>query len=221
MSFHDDITEILTRFAMACYTDLGSRTPSSRRDTILRLNYRQGGGHQPFYVSSPFFRAQLNNSGHERLAQAAFVNARKSDTIELIAGIKRHVPALAQPNLSMEIDLKSASRSGKPRLQMSLSGTRITSGPVLIPTLARKLDATRAYLDSVPRDASRHFRICDNKIAARDAYDALRIYTALYHPGLIENPPASTPDWDVVEILDHKPLFQALFAAPEPQDAYS
>ena len=211
MSFKRDLTEILDRFATGTYDfiDKAKRRPFS--NTLLTGSWFPE-MHDPVAIRHGFMEGCRNESSHRKLLVVSHSEARRADILALRDLIDAHAPAVGIHERPFTLELRTRSKSGKPRMRLDLAGHKLAPDPLQIATIVKRLERTVYHLRHVPRSKARLFRIHNHTIPARDAYDALRIYAALAFPGTLDNPPHHIPQIEIAELLDHRPLVQALFS---------
>jgi len=209
MTFADTLSDHLSHMAQRCYGSIPDRS-LRRNDSKALLSYRPASP-DPFYIYVPAFLFG-QKSNHEKVAEAQFHAKIREDVFALKNILAQGIPAFDSASMYFTLDVKTAAKSGTPRLRFEFYGHQFASNPVQLPTIVKKFDRLHRHLESVPRSDARRFKVGDRTYDARDAYDALRIHTALKTPDLIDTPPAVYPDVEITEVIDAKPLFQAIFA---------
>lgn len=178
-------------------------------DRLLEITYRPYRD-DAVAVDSAALKAK-SASNHQALHKKAFTDDIIRDTRTLHAALSLHFPSLANNLLGVVLDIRKPSKRGAARVKLSLCGQGLNADPVTLPTLSRRFDTLERHLRGVSPSGNRCFKINAYTVYAGDPYDALRIFAALSWPDLIDNPPDYSPLIEVAEILNEKPLLQALF----------
>ncbi len=209
MSFISRFEAILTTIAERTYARADLKRPR-RSDEVATFTYNLN-HHDPISLWFPF-RMTLHESNHEKLHKEAF----KTEMRELIADLRNCIaqglPVLDTPQLTFSINFRDPSKLGAPRLKLTLCGHGLSASAVTLATVIKQIETLERHIGALPRHTERSFLVADRAVHARDAYDALRVHMALSAPRTIDTPPNTYPSVQISEILDSRPLFQALFS---------
>lgn len=212
MSFSSELTALLTRIAEASYAESERAKMPHLRNPVVAIAWMPRGTTQAFVYAGYIFLGRTDSS-HEKMVKVGFEADRRADIDTMMGLLRQYLPALDTEHLGFHLRLHTPSKTGRPRFRLEIMGRQICGDSVQIPTLVKHLEKSRRYLEGVPNSTARSFEVDGLPVQARDSYDALRIHAALAFPGTLENPPATTPQTRVVEIVNTAPLFQSLFAS--------
>ena len=188
---------------------------SLRNDDALVMVHWRPNSDVPAYIYSSYMMTYPAKSAHAQLAETKFKTDCKATAKILRDFIAAQIPALDIPGLHLSIEVRRASATGHPRIKFEIMGHPVTSGPVTLQTIVKKVEALAHNLDGVEKPETRSFLINERTYKAQNAYDAVRIYAALKMPEIFLKAPDVTPRISVSEVLDVEPLFAPIFHAAE------
>jgi len=209
VTFIDELSAHLRMMTGQCYATIEANG-WRRSDELITLAWRPSSADPAYLYSVALQIGQKSN--HQKVAEQAFQVSTRKDLMALRDILGRGLPALDNPWMDFTMEIRDASKTGLPRMRFEFCGHQFAGNAVTLPTILKKFDALHRHLEGVPQSTERKFKIGSHTVRARDAYDAVRIHAALAFPDAIDNPPATNLSLEVTEVLDTKPLLQALFA---------
>jgi len=210
-------TRIVERISTAGYRLFDeSKTRQTKEKNTLSMYWFSCPG-TPFHIYSTCLYSTAVASNHSKLKIQQFRQDRETDMADLAALLMREIPALDHDAMSLNFSLEARCAAGNPRAKVKIMDHEITSGAVRIPRLAGKIERLCQTLACVAKPDHSRFIVADKIYPANDAYDAVRIHTALACPDMIAHPPQTTPRITVSQIIDEAPLYLALFADTNAQ----
>lgn len=198
---------LLSNFARDTYHLLAQEKARGPNHDIVTI-YWQPIQENPIFIYSRHFAA-LTNSAHRQLAKEKF----KADGRVVVAAIREYIiatlPGLDTPDLRFSVSVCPPTKTGLARFRVEFCSETLTSTPVTLPTIIKKVEALTRNLAGVKKPGTRRFIIGGKTLQAHDTQDAMRIYLALGLPGIFDNPQMAYPQLTISESLDANPLIKA------------
>lgn len=212
MSFNsDEFKAILTDICNKTYSLLSGSKRLRKDDHMVAMCWRPACG-DPFYMySTHLIGPSASKSSHRRLAEEKFRIDCRTTVDEILSFLRREIPALDVGMLGVNLEIREPTKSGQPRIKFDILGHSVTSGPVTLKTMVKKVTAIAQNMSPAVKPGDRKFLINDRTYFARDAYDAMRIHCALAMPEYFVKAPALYPHITVSEIVPSGPLFESIF----------
>lgn len=212
MSFNSAaFEEILSRICKKTYDLLTESGRRHRNDQKVAMCWRPACS-DPFYMySTHLIGPSASKSSHRRLAEEKFKIDCRATVDEILSFLRREIPALDVGMLGVNLEIREPTKSGQPRIKFDILGHSVTSGPVTLKTMVKKVTAIAQNMSPAVKPGDRKFLINDRTYFARDAYDALRIHCALSMPEIFIKAPNVYPSINVSEVLSTGPLFESIF----------